>query len=190
MFDDIPDDPLKFTDEQGNELSLSDLLAAATQENNDRLASDTEWTQKNTYHIHTIIKAFCDGVLSSYPYYVGLHLPPNFELVVNKMSDLLHAELKKYMVGLECIEISILKMRGIYNRLAMSIPEYVDWNNIGDDRDGDGIQIVSRFDKTQTKPSFISLTVPPHNAALYLRQETRESKRFDEEFEKKYGKLE
>lgn len=173
-----------FTDDNGNELSFDDILNNAQVEQANRLAGDKEWTTPITLHIKSIIEAFALGICQSYTYYNGWQLPPNYETVINRMAELLQEEFKNKMIGLECVEVSLLKLRGVYNRLAMSIPDYCAWNEM----EGDGV--TSRFDITPDKPSFIDLYCPPHNAVLYLRNCERDNKRSDEEFERKYGELE
>jgi len=169
----------KFTDENGNELSFEELLSDASVRQANRLANDPEWSQKITIHIHSIISAFALGVLTSYPYYISFQMPPNFELVMNKMSLLIQKTFD--VLTNECVEVSLLKLKGVYYRLAMSIPEYIAWNDIT----GNSFDITT----TPTNPSFIDLSVPPHNAVIYLRNEERNYKRFDDELKKKYGDL-
>ena len=175
-----------FTDGNGRELSFEDMMAASAVENANHLANDPEWSEKIVIHIHSVINAFILGVNQSYPYYRNYKLPPNFDKVINRMSELIHEEFREQLKDHECIVVSLLKLKGVYRRLAMAIPEYVAWNDIGVP---DGDSIVSRYSETENSPSFIDLDVPPHNAALYLRNCERDSKRFEEEFERKYGKL-
>ena len=68
----------------------------------------------------------------------------------------------------------------------MQIPEYVEWNDIDQ---SSGLEIESSIYSMRTTPSFIDLDVPPHQAVIYLRNCERDHKRFDKEFEEKYGKL-
>jgi len=180
-------DESTFTDENGRELSFEEMMSEASREQANRLADDSEWSEKITIHIHSIINAFILGVNMSYPYYWEYQLPPNFDLVINKMSNLLHKEFKEQIeTTLECVQISLLKLKGVYRRLAMSIPEYVEWNDIGNP---EGNRFTSSMDmgKIDTEPSFIDLDVPPHNAVIYLRNCERDNKRFEEEFKKKYN---
>lgn len=159
--------------------SLKDLIAIVTQEQNDILANDKEYTEKYHYHMHTIIEAFAIGVLSSYPYYQGFQMPPNFEKVMNYMSLKLQEEFNNEEVP----DVSLLKMRGIFIRLAKNCPDYVAWNDIGSGKTGE-IKCVSRYDTTPKSPDFIDLDVPPRNAINYLRRHMRETKAFDEKFNK------
>lgn len=161
--------------------SFEDLLAGANQLNLDRLCADPEWTEKEYFHIHTLILAFSDGILSSYPHYKGFQLPPNFEKVMNFMS----LELQKYFTD-EVPQVNLMKMRGLYKKIAMKCPEYLSWNKIGNP-EPNGIYGVSRDTPTRNTPDFIDLDVPPHNACLYLRMHKREDKKFEKEFKEKYG---
>jgi hypothetical protein len=163
---------------------LSDAIAGANQLNIDRLASNPEWTDKEYYHIQTLIQAFAHGIISSYPYYKGYTLPPNFEKVMAYMADAIEKEFNYEIVP----QVGLLKMKGVYKRLAMACPEYVEWNTIGNP-DPNGIYGVSAYDGVRTKPDFIDLDVPPHNAVLFLRSHTRENKAFDKEFKENYGDL-
>ena len=183
--DESQEDLGHFTDENGRKLTFDEMMADTAVKHANSLARDPEWSNKITIHFHTVINAFAIGVMTSYPYYKGYRHPPNFELVCNRMAYLLSQEFDNQICDYECIEVSLLKLKGVYKRLAMSIKEYVEWNDIGSP-EGDGI--VTRYDSTQ-RPSFIDLDVPPHNAVIYLRNEERNHKRFEEEFEKKYGKL-
>ncbi len=179
----------KFTDDNGRELSFEEMITDAQVQQSNRLADDTEWSDKITIHIHSVINAFILGANQSYPYYFNYQLPPKFDVVINKMSKLLHEEFKEQIeTNLECVEISLLKLKGVYRRLAMSIPEYVEWNDIGNPQ-GSKFTSSMNIGEIDTEPSFIDLDVPPHNAVLYLRDCERDNKRFDKEFEEKYGRL-
>lgn len=154
--------------------NLDDAIKAADQLHNEKLACDPEWTEKTYYHIKTLIEAFAVGIISSDPYFKIYSLPPNFEKVMNIMAELLQKEFNYDT----CPQVGLLKMKGVYKRLAMTIPEYVAWNDFG------GSQFTSRFDATPTEREFISLDVPPHNAVLHLRMHTRENKAFEERIKK------
>jgi hypothetical protein len=160
--------------------SLENILKIAEQNNTERLRSDPEWTEKNHFHIHTIINAFSVGILNSHQFYWGYELPPNFAKVMNYMSNALQNEFKNEVVP----QVNLIKMRGVYKRLAFQSPEYLDWNNIGNP--GEGVYAISRFSSIPSEMSFIDLAVPPHNAVLYLRGETRATKKFDEDFKRRY----
>lgn len=178
----------KFIDENGRELTGNDILSEALRKQSNMLASDLEWKDKICIHIRQVILAFAHGIISSYPYYKGFHLPQNFESVMNRMSDLLHEEFRDQLEAensLECIEVGLLKLKGIYKRLAYSIPEYCQWNEIKGESGG----IVHRYSPTLTSPDFIDTDVPPHNACVYLRNEERNHKEFDKQFKEKYGDL-
>lgn len=163
-----------------SEDSLENLFKIAEQNNTERLCSDPEWTEKFHYHIHTIITAFSVGILQSYPFYWGYQLPPNFTKVMDYMSSALQKEFNNEEVP----QVNLIKMRGVYKRLAFQSPDYLDWNNIGNPEGG--FHAVSRYSSIPSEPSFIDLAVPPHNAVLYLRSEMRATKKFDENFKKKY----
>ena len=161
--------------------SLENLIKIAKQNNTEQLCSDPEWTEKYHFHIHTIITAFSVGILNSQQFYWGYQLPPNFAKVMDYMSVALQKEFNSEEVP----RVNLIKMRGVYKRLAFQSPEYLDWNNIGNNP-GKGIHGVSRFSSIPSEPSFIDLDVPPHNAVLYLRGEMRANKKFDEDFKRKY----
>lgn len=170
--------------QQIEEPSLDEIISLAIQENINHLANDPEWTEKNNIHIHVLITAFSTGIMTSDPFYFGYQLPPNFEKVVNEVSLKIQKrfENEKYP---EVPEVSLLQMRGLYKKYAMECPYYVEWNNYK----GTRTQFVSRYNSfSGTEREFISLDVPPHNACLYLRSKNREDKKFNEEFNKKYGK--
>ena len=169
----------KFTDEKGNEFSFDEMMAGVAQKHANKLAQDPEWTDKIHIHKHSLVEAFAQGILSSYPWYKGYQLPENFETVMNRMSILLQEEFSGG--NLEVVQVGLLKLRGVYKRLAMSIPEYVAWNDIPG-----GSRIVTRYDDVANEPSFIDIDVPPHNAVIFLRDRERDYKRFNEEFERKY----
>ena len=156
--------------------TFGEIIAGANQLNLDRLCADPEWTDKEYYHIHTLITAFSDGILTSYPYYKSYQLPPNFEKVMNFMS----LEIQKYFSDI-LPQVNLMKMRGLYRKIAMQCPEYVAWNDIGNP-EPNGIYGVSRDTPTRDIPEFIDLDVPPHNACLYLRMHTREDKKFEADF--------
>jgi hypothetical protein len=162
-------------------LSFGELIAQAHVDAANRLAEDPEWTTKIVIHIKSIIEAFALGCMQSYSYYNNFQIPPNYELVINKMSLLLQNEL---YITEECVEISLLKLRGVYNRLACSIPEYVAWNEIGTSEN----RLLSNDNESQDTPSFIDLFCPPHNAVIFLRDKERDYQRLNAEFEDKYGK--
>jgi hypothetical protein len=185
------DEQNKFTDQDGIELNGAELFSELSRKQANRLASDSEWSEKICIHIQKVILAFAHGVISSYPYYRGFHLPQNFELVMNKMSDLLHDEFRDQLEetgSFECVYVGLLKLRGVYKRLAYSIPEYCQWNEIGNTNGED--RITHRYSPTLTEPEFIDTDVPPHNACVYLLHEERKQKEFDKKFKEKYGDLE
>ena len=167
--------------------SFEELLALASQEQRERLCADLEWTEKTCYHISTIISAFAIGILDSYPYYRGFQMPPNFEKVMNYMALKLEEEFAEYDVKGLLPTVNLIKLKGVYKRLAMGCPEYVEWNSINVSPD-ENVRFSTVYDGVGNEPEFIDIEVPPHNACLYLRAKTRENKAFDKIFEKTHGK--
>ena len=158
---------------------LEKMMDEATIQQTVRLETDPEWSRKEYTHVHTIMEAWAVGVLSSYAYYEGYELPDNFGTVFSHIGKRLA---QKYP-GEAVPQISLVEIKQMLGGWARECPEYIAWNDLP------GSQFTSRYSPMATGPEFIDLSVPPHNAALYIREKRRHDKAFDNIFEKEHGRL-
>lgn len=179
------------SDPFGEEAALESLVDSleeagvfdeATRVNQASLETNTEWSRREWTHLATIMEAWAYGVLSSDPWHTGFRLVENFEVVFNHVSARLQehfaaTENQERVSGFaEVVEISLVEVKQWLGEWAAERPEYLAWNERG------GSGIVHRYSQTPNAPQFISLEVPSHNAALFLRERRRHDKAFDRRF--------
>ncbi len=154
------------------ELEESGALDEADRKNQARLETNPEWSRQEWTHLSTIMEAWAYGVLSGDSWFHGYRLVENFEVVFNHVSERLQQKFPDKVV----VEISLVEIRQWLDEWAMKCPEYLAWN----ERGGNGI--VNRYTPTPSTPEFIDLSVPPHNAAVWVR----DCRRHDAAFERRY----
>ncbi len=156
-----------------DQLDQGGIFDEADRHTQARLETDPEWSRREWTHIHGIMEAWAYGVLSGDSWHYGYRLVENFEIVFNHVSNRLQ---EKFTDVGEVVEISLVEVRQWLGEWANEVPEYLAWNERG------GSGIVSRYTPTPSKPQFIDLNVPPHNAAIWLRDQRRHERAFDRRF--------
>lgn len=160
-------------------LVFDGTLDKMNREHDKQLSSDPVWISKNYFHIKTLIAAWAHGIISADSYFYGYKLPPDFELIVNYMAFSLW---KKF--GEEVPKVSLYEMKHFYKNTAMELPQYRKWN----EWDGGVVEVTTRYSPTSKERSFVDLDVPPHNACIFLRNETRYHDTFDRKFDEFWAK--
>lgn len=146
-----------------------------------KLLADPEWHTPKPYHIHTLINAIAYGIISSDSYFLGYILPPHFTVVMDRMISLLQSD-PPGPGDCEVIKVSLVDMKIWLKKHLIADPHYVAWN------DAAGSGFVSRNTPVATERQFIDLDCPPHNAVIYMRDDTRKFEAFDADFEARHGK--
>jgi len=169
-----------------NEACLNELNAAIlnTPKNYERLDGDTEWTDKRwTFKSH-ITRGLAKYAISQSPY----SCPDNLTEVIRYLDACLEKEVEwddYRMAELSLCDISKLLYNILYEQ---GFVYFDDWNK---PKKGKAeIQFVSSYDGVRDPDyDFIDLDALLHNVCLDIRMERRANKKFDEEFEEKYGKI-
>ena len=154
------------------QLEEDGVFDKADRANQARLETNPEWSRREWTHVHSIMEAWAYGVLSSDSWHHGYRLVENFEVVFNHVSKRLQEKFANKVV----VEISLVEIRQWLGEWARECPGYLAWNERG------GSGIVSRYTPTPSVPEFIDLSVPPHNAAIWVRDQRRHERAFDRRF--------
>ncbi len=168
-----------------NEACINELNSFITDtlKTYDRLNGDPEWLSKRWTFKSDITRGLAKYAISqsSYP------CPDNLEEVINYLDACLEKEVDWHLSGMA--ELSLCDINKLlYDILYEQGISYFDnWNK---SKKGDvKISFSSRYSgKEDPDYSFIDLDALLRNVCLDIRMERRASDKFDEEFEKKYGK--
>lgn len=155
-----------------NEAQWRGLFDRAAEEQAQRLAADPEWSTPKYVHVHRLVEAFAVGVISADAWHRGYTLPHDFVGVVNWIAF----NIQREWPNEEVVQLSLIDIKQRLHGWAMEHPSYRAWNDLP------GSGIVTRYSETPSSREFIDLDVPPHNAALHIRQHHRECEAFDAKF--------
>ncbi|MCK9513700.1 MAG: hypothetical protein M0R28_21085 [Pigmentiphaga sp.] len=158
---------------------LSGALEAADESMKAQLAADPEWTERKYHHVHTLLTAFVYGIIAADPWHRGYRLPPDFEGVVNFMSDCI----QRKWPGEAVPQISLLEWEAFVWEWAPQHPSFRAWNVPRDSTQL--VAIVHRFSDLPDERDFIDLDALVRNSAVWLRNDTRRNEQFDYSFEER-----
>lgn len=150
------------------QLNEDGILDEVDREHQASLEANPEWTRREFTHLHTIMEAWTCGVVSSDGWYKGYGLTENFQRVFNHVSLCLQEKFAD-----EVVRISLVEVRQWLREWAEECPEFMAWNERG------GSSVVSRYTEAPLRRQFIDLSVPSHNAALWIRDQRRLSRAFE-----------
>lgn len=152
-----------------DELEESGVFDDATRVNQAELETNTEWTRREYTHVHSLMEAWAYGVLCGDSWFHGYRLVEHFDIVFNHISQRVQEKFGKEIVP----QVSLIEIRQWLGEWAKECPEYLAWNERG------GSGVVSRYTPTPSEAEFIDLDVPPHQAAIFLRDGRRHEKAFE-----------
>ena len=169
-----------------NEACINELNASITNmpKTYNRLSDSPEWSIKRWTFKSDITRGLAKYAIAQSPY----SCPNNLEEVINYLDACLEKEVdweKFGMVELSLCDINKLLYDILYEQ---GISYFDNWNK--SKKGNVKISFSSRYSgKEDPDYSFIDLDALLRNVCLDIRMERRANDKFDEEFEKKYGKL-
>lgn len=169
-----PDDELL---PMAEKLEFDGVLDEADAANRTRLEVDTEWSEPEYVHVHTLVTAFMHGISTADPWHKGYRLPPNFEAVVNWIAHCIQAEFKDTPVP----KLSLIEIEDKFRGWAMQNPHFRAWNEPKDP--GTVIAVTTRYAPTPDERDFIDLDALLRNASVFVRNEHRRERDFEERFD-------
>jgi hypothetical protein len=161
---------------------FDNVLNEAAEIRDKRLQDDEEYALAKYIHKHTLITALSVGILDSYAFYHGYQSPPHFETVLNAATTKL---LDYFKNEREVFKVSLVKLKIVYKEVLNSIPQYLDWNTIGNSEGKH--HFISTYDRIPNAPSFIDLECPVMNSINYIRDKIRTDEAFSAKFEESWA---
>ncbi len=166
-------------------LHLSGALDEAMKARDQGLREDSEWTQKDWVHRHTLVECFAKGVISADPWHKNYRLPPNFEAVVNWISFCIQKHWEEHG---EVVQTSLIEVSDLFHKWASENKDFLKWNE-PEDPNTPAVVASCRYTPTPEVRDFIDLDALLGNAVLALRDKWRLDREFDRQFEEKYGPI-